>query len=113
MIVELRDDALSWAWFTVGFISFLVAGGPVTRSIIGQSVGDWFRAIDPTDRGLVVLLFAIVVWAIYARFDVPSRPITSFTVGLMCAIGLLVLTHVLIAGRPERWGVGKPFSVSG
>ena len=105
-IVELSVEPLSWAWVTVGSLSFLVAGGPVARSAIGQSVGDWFRAIGPTGRGLAILLFAIAVWAIYATFDVPSRPVTSFTVGLMCAIPLFVFAHVLVAGRPEGWGIG-------
>lgn len=104
--IELRSEPLSGAWFTVGFLSFLVAGGPVARSAIGRSVGDWFRAIGPTGRGLVILLFAIAVWATYARFDVPSRPVTSFTVGLMCAIPLFVFAHVRVAGRPEGWGIG-------
>ena len=106
IFVELRSEPLSWAWFTVGFLSFLVAGGPVARSAIGQSVGDWFRTIGPTGRILVILLFAIAVWAIYATFDVPRRPVTSFTVGLMCAIPLFVFAHVLVAGRPEGWGIG-------
>ena len=106
VIVELRGEPLSWAWFAVGFLSFLVAGGPAARSSIGQVVGDWFRAIGPAGRGIVILLFAIGVWVTYATFDVPSRPVTSFTVGLMCAIPLFVFAQVLVAGRPEGWGIG-------
>jgi nitrate reductase gamma subunit len=96
--------SLLWLWVTVGFSAFLLAAGPAGNSALGRSLGKWFRSLGIVGRAIVIGLVVSAVWAVETLFDIPDTHLTSFVIGMMGGIALVVCVSLLVGGRPEGWG---------
>lgn len=97
--------SLLWLWVTVGFSAFLFAAGPAGNSDLGRSLGKWFRSLGIVGRAIVIGLVMSAVWAVETLFDIPDTHLTSFVIGMMGGVALVVCVSLLVGDRPDGWGV--------
>lgn len=96
--------SLLWLWVTVGFSAFLLAAGPAGNSALGRSLGKWFRSLGIVGRAIVIGLVMSAVWAVETLFDIPDTHLTSFVIGMMGGVALVVCVSLLVGDRPDGWG---------
>ena len=93
--------SLLWLWVTVGFSAFMLAAGPAGNLALGRSLGEWFRSIGIAGRAIVIGLVVSAVWAVETLFDIPDTLLTSFAIGMVGGVALIVRVSLLVGGRPE------------
>jgi nitrate reductase gamma subunit len=64
----------------------------------------WFRSLGIVGRAIVIALLVSAVLAVETLFDIPDTHLTSFVIGMMGGIALVVCVSLLVGGRPEGWG---------
>jgi hypothetical protein len=106
--LNIFSEPLLWSWVAVGFVALVVAAGPGANSTPGKKLGHWFRSIGVAGRATVIILFFISFWVVRTTFTIPARLVVSFGAGIISAIPLYVVAHLLIAGRPTGWRVNTP-----
>jgi hypothetical protein len=106
--LNILGEPLVWSWVAVGFVALVVAAGPGANSTPGTELGHWFRSIGVAGRVTVILLFILGFWVVQTTFTLPPRLVISLGTGIISAIPLYVVAHLLIAGRPTGWRAYTP-----
>jgi len=93
-----RGEPAVWSWLVAGFVAAVLALGPVAASTAGSRIGTWFREIGVAGRALVIVAFAVAVWAGYTLSVLQPKPLSSAANGLFLAVGVVVAVRLLTVG---------------
>lgn len=96
-------QTIYWGWLLFGFVIGLVSVGLLANSPMGEQVGTWFRKIGALGRAISILSFAVVVWIVSGRINVPSEIVTSAVGGFMIFLFLYLLLYILYSGKISGW----------
>lgn len=96
-------ESVVWVATAVGFVSTMIATGPIASSSLGKRVGNWFEAIGILGRALLLVLFVVCVWLLGQVVEIPTALVGSFVGGSMFAITAFVALHALYAGEVSGW----------
>ncbi len=94
---------VSWPAFALGAALFAALFGPVAASTIGERVNQWADSIGKRGRGLVIVLFAVLVWIGANTLPVSAAVVTSFGSGGFVAVALIVALQLLTAREVDGW----------
>jgi len=98
-----RTVEISWPAFALGVALFAVGGGPVAASPGGTRVNQWSDSIGKRGRGLVIVLFAVLVWIGANTLPVSAAVVTSLGSGGLVAVAVLVGVQLLTAREIDGW----------
>ncbi|WP_132058028.1 hypothetical protein [Halorussus amylolyticus] len=96
-------ESIVWELSVFGFISTMIAMGPIASSSLGKRVENWFEAIGILGRALLLVLFVVCIWGLAQVIEIPTTLVFSFVSGSMLAIASFVVVHVLYAGEVSGW----------
>ena len=96
-------DVHRWYLTAVGAVAGVIVMGPLAQTPIGRRVGSTLRDIGIAGRGIVLALGIVAVAALPSVLPVPTATLIDVTVGVIVAIPVYVLAHLVVARDIDGW----------
>ncbi|AGB15477.1 hypothetical protein Halru_0853 [Halovivax ruber XH-70] len=95
-----------WPGIGAGFVTAVLALGPVANTALGDTIGHWFRAIGLGGRLTVTALYCCVMVLIVVFVPVPFAAVANVLLGGLLGVTVYVASFLLWArSGPDRQGL--------